>query len=538
MRRLTTLLVVLVLVIANGAGAAKLSLVKASTSVELIIFVQDSSSTTGAGLTGLVFDTSGLGCHYYRESAAADVDITLATATLGTYASGGFIVVDGTNMPGVYNLHPPDLALATGVDNVVVFCDGATNMAPLVLEIQLTDIDLNDGVRGGMTALPNVAAGSAGGLPDDTDANGRVRIVDGTAAGEINTATGRVGINLDDTAGTLDAAEFGADFITAAKIANDAIGATEIANSAIDSATFAAGAIDAAAIAADAIGASEIATDAIGALEIAADAITSAEIANDAIGATEIANAAIDAATYAAGAIDAAAIAANAIGSSEIATGAIDADAIATDAIGALEIAAAAITSSEAPNLDAAITSRLAPTTAARTLDINVTGEVALDLDATTGTLDAAEFGADFITAAKVAPDAIGASEAGFLTDSTGFQGADVALILTDTAVIGALGAGLTDLGGMSSGMKAEVKTEVNATLRTDTSTLPGQEAPTVTPTIEQMIEYLYKAWRHKKEQTATEYRLYDDAGSTVDQKAVVSDDGSVTTVGEVGSGP
>jgi hypothetical protein len=80
-------------------------------------------------------------------------------------------------------------------------------------------------------------------------------------------------VDFDNIEGTLDAAEIGADAITAAKIANGAI----------DAATFAAGAIDAAAIA----------------------------------------NGAIDAATFAAGAIDAAAIA----------TGAIDADAIATDAV-------------------------------------------------------------------------------------------------------------------------------------------------------------------------------------------------------------
>lgn len=156
--------VVLLVFVASLAAAAKLELVKGSTSVELAVFVQDSSSTTGAGLTGLAWNTSGLGCHYWRESAAADTDITLATATLGTWATGGFIVIDGTNMPGMYSLHVPDAALAAGADNVVVFCDGATNMAPLILEIQLTDLDWNDATRGGLAALPNAAADAAGGL--------------------------------------------------------------------------------------------------------------------------------------------------------------------------------------------------------------------------------------------------------------------------------------------------------------------------------------------------------------------------------------
>ena len=183
-------------------------------------------------------------------------------------------------------------------------------------------------------------------------------------------ATGEVGINLDNVVGTLDAAEIGADAITAAKIADgaidaatfaaNAINAAAIADASIDAATFAAGAIDAAAIAADAIGASEIADGAIdagaiaadaitaakiadGAIDagaIAADAITSAKIAADAIGASEIADGAIDAATFAAGAINAAAIADAAIDAATFAAGAIDAAAIATDAIGAAELAA------------------------------------------------------------------------------------------------------------------------------------------------------------------------------------------------------
>lgn len=50
---------------------------------------------------------------------------------------------------------------------------------------------------------------------------------------------------------------------------------------------------------------------------------------------------------------------------------------------------------------------RLSPTTAGRTLDVTATGEAGIDLDNVSGTLDAGEFGADFITAAKIADDAI-----------------------------------------------------------------------------------------------------------------------------------
>ena len=119
----------------------KLSLLKGSTSKLLQIFVQDSSLTTGAGLTGLVFNSAGLTAYYYREGAGAAVAITLATMTLGTWASSGFVVVDGTNMPGVYQLAVPDAAFATGANSVVVMLKGATNMAPVVLEVELTQWD-------------------------------------------------------------------------------------------------------------------------------------------------------------------------------------------------------------------------------------------------------------------------------------------------------------------------------------------------------------------------------------------------------------
>lgn len=60
--------------------------------------------------------------------------------------------------------------------------------------------------------------------------------------------------------------------------------------------------------------------------------------------------------------------------------------------------------------LDVAISTRLAPTTAARTLDVNATGEAGLDLDNTSGTWSAAQFAAAFITASKFGASAIDAA--------------------------------------------------------------------------------------------------------------------------------
>ncbi len=70
-----------------------------------------------------------------------------------------------------------------------------------------------------------------------------------------------------------------------------------------------------------------------------------------------------------------------------------------------------------------------------------------------------------------------------------------------------------------------------------DTRTEPGQGAPAVNPDSMTKLDYLYKAWRNKTLQSSTEYKLYDDAGTTIDQKATVSDDGTDFTKGEVSTG-
>lgn len=84
----------------------------------------------------------------------------------------------------------------------------------------------------------------------------------------------------------------------------------------------------------------------------------------------------------------------------------------------------------------------------------------------------------------------------------------------------------------------AQVNTEVLDVMDTDTLTLPGQAAPSNTPTAFDALAWLYKAFRNRKRQTSTIWELMDDAETTVDSKATVSDDGSVAIKHEVVSGP
>lgn len=159
----------------------KLKLLAGTTSLIQHIFIQDSSSTTGAGLTGLVYNSAGLTCYYMRAGASASTAVTLATATLGTYSSGGFKEVDATNMPGIYELHIPNAAIASGAKRVVIYLKGATNMVQTPIEIELDAVDYSDATRFGLSALPNAAAAASGGL-----------LVYGTGTGAINPSSGNV----------------------------------------------------------------------------------------------------------------------------------------------------------------------------------------------------------------------------------------------------------------------------------------------------------------------------------------------------------
>jgi hypothetical protein len=204
---------------------------------------------------------------------------------------------------------------------------------------------------------------------------------------------------------------------------------------------------------------------------MAADVVTATAIATDAIGAAEFSQAAADK-----------------VWSSATRTLTAFSTALAVSVWDVLETAIAVASSiglKVKNNLDAAVSTRLAPTVAGRTLDVAAGGEAGLDLDNTVGAL------------AKG-------------TEITGFN----------------------DLSA------AQVNAEVVDALNVDTYAEPGQEAPPATTTLVRKIGYLYKAFRNRITQSATELKVFADDAVTVDQKATVSDDGTTYTRGELGTGP
>lgn len=120
-----------------------------------------------------------------------------------------------------------------------------------------------------------------------------------------------------------------------------------------------------------------------------------------------------------------------------------------------------------------------------------------------------------------------------------GTDSAALASVCTEARLAELAAANLpTDIANLNNISAADVNAQVSDVIKTDTYTLPGQEAPSATPTLEGAILYLYKFLRNKIETTATAISIYDDAGTTVDQKSTISDDGTTFSRGEFGSGP
>lgn len=184
----------------------KLSIKVAATSVSINVFIQDSSSATGAGLTGLVWNSAGLTV-YYAFPRSAPVAITLATlaAVTSAFSSGGFIEISATNMPGWYRLDVPDDVLGSGFRFVNLHIKGAANMAPLPIEIELTGWDNQAGTVVSVSGAVGSVTGAVGSVTAGvTLAASAVQAIWDAATSAL-TAAGSIGKKLADwVVGTID----------------------------------------------------------------------------------------------------------------------------------------------------------------------------------------------------------------------------------------------------------------------------------------------------------------------------------------------
>lgn len=170
------------------------------TSVSLGVFIADTSSTTGGGLSGVTNSSSGLVLEYRRAGQSTWTSVTPVSKTLGTYTSGG-IVADGS-LAGAYEVDFPDAAFASGARFVLCRIRGVTNMLPVLIEVELDAVDYQDSTRFGLGAIPNVAQGNSGALSIG-DASGRVTLAPITHSGSTIPAVTSVtnGVTVSDKTG-------------------------------------------------------------------------------------------------------------------------------------------------------------------------------------------------------------------------------------------------------------------------------------------------------------------------------------------------
>jgi hypothetical protein len=169
---------------------AKRTMFRGKTSATISVFIRNSS--TGAPLTGLVFNTSGLVCSYATDQVARAA-VTLATlaAADSAWSSGGFKEIDATNMPGVYRFDIPNAALAAG-EGVSFAFTGASSLCNF--EIDLWAVNPQNATRMGMTAFPDVATGNAGAV-----------ITSGTGTAQISLSSGGVALSTSGLNAAADA---------------------------------------------------------------------------------------------------------------------------------------------------------------------------------------------------------------------------------------------------------------------------------------------------------------------------------------------
>jgi len=333
----------------------------ASTSVTVDIFIQDSTSTTGAGKTGLVYNSSGLTWYYYRTDAGAAVQVTLATATLGTWASGGFIEISSTNMPGFYQIGIPNAALATVGGNaaVVMMLKGATGMAPVAVEIQIISVDLYSAIenqvwnavrsvhavpttfgQGVATVQGDVTGKVLGGGASSITGTG-ARVVDASGNNVAPAATALTNATWTDAkAGYVDVAISGRSTLTAAQAADQVW--DEARADHVGAGSFGQGV---ASVQGNVTGSVASVTGAVGSVTGAVGSVTGAvgSVTGNVGGSVASVTGAVGSVTGAVGSVtgnvggnvtgSVGSVAAGGITAASIATNAIDADAIAADAV-------------------------------------------------------------------------------------------------------------------------------------------------------------------------------------------------------------
>ena len=158
---------------------------KGSTDQTFYVFFGDSADgTPETGLTITDIDIT----YIRNQDTYVKADATALTAADDAHTDNYAFEVDATQAPGIYRIDFPDAAFATAADKVILAATCA-GCSPCYIHCRLVDFDSQDGVRIGLTAMPNAAADAAGGLPV-SDAGGLDLDALNTAVADVLTDTG------------------------------------------------------------------------------------------------------------------------------------------------------------------------------------------------------------------------------------------------------------------------------------------------------------------------------------------------------------
>jgi hypothetical protein len=131
---------------------AKLTIDKDTTSNIIRVFLQDSTSASGGGKTGLTHTSTGLIISTIADVEASATTYTSAASnvetitTLGTFAAPTsskcrFKEIDATNFPGVYEIQIADARFSVTNSKQLLISVQASGISPVIAEIQLDQSD-------------------------------------------------------------------------------------------------------------------------------------------------------------------------------------------------------------------------------------------------------------------------------------------------------------------------------------------------------------------------------------------------------------
>jgi hypothetical protein len=187
---------------------------RGATSVILHVFIEASNATTGAGMTGNAYNTSGLVITAHRPGEASVTVYSVAASTIedittiGTFAAPTatkirFKAVDGTNAPGWYELHLDDSLLNTTSSRrgLTIHLRGITNMRPATISIQLVGVDLQTPINAISVRSSTAQAGATRTITLDASASStddlytlcNILTTGGTGAGQVRRIVEYVG---------------------------------------------------------------------------------------------------------------------------------------------------------------------------------------------------------------------------------------------------------------------------------------------------------------------------------------------------------